>query len=40
MVAVDRPDDSFGRVGGGLYFFAWVLVILVLGIVTARRRDA
>ena len=40
MVAVDRPDDSLGRVGGGLYFFAWVAVFLVLGVVTARRRDA
>jgi ABC-2 type transport system permease protein len=40
MVAVDQPDDSFGRVAGGLYFFAWVAVILVLGIVLTRRRDA
>ncbi len=40
MVAVERPDDSFGRVTGGVYFFAWVAVILVLGIISARRRDA
>jgi ABC-2 type transport system permease protein len=40
MAVVDPDPDSFGRVGGGLYFFAWVLVILVIGIVAARRRDA
>jgi len=40
-MAVTEPDpDSFGRVGGGLYFFAWVVVIAVAGVVTARRRDA
>ena len=40
-MAVTEPDaESFGRVGGGLYFFAWVAVIVVSGIVTARRRDA
>ena len=27
------PTTRFGRVTGGLYFFAWVAVILVLGIV-------
>ena len=40
MAVVDPDPDSFGRVGGGLYFFAWVAVILVLGVVSARRRDA
>ena len=40
MVAVERPDDSFDRVTGGVYFFVWVAVILVLGIISARRRDA
>ena len=40
MVAVERPDNSFDRVTGGVYFFAWVAVILVLGIISARRRDA
>ena len=40
MVAVERPDNSFDRVTGGVYFFVWVAVILVLGIISARRRDA
>jgi len=40
-MAVTEPDpESFGRVGGGLYFYAWVFVIAVVGVVTARRRDA
>ena len=40
-MALTEPDqDAFGRVGGGVYFFAWVIVIGVLGVVTARRRDA
>jgi ABC-2 type transport system permease protein len=40
-MALTEPDpESFGRVGGGLYFFAWVIAIAVLGVVTARRRDA
>ena len=40
MAVVDIDPDAFSRVGGGLYFFAWVAVILVLGIVATRRRDA
>jgi ABC-2 type transport system permease protein len=40
MALTDPDPDSFGRVGGGVYFFAWVLVIAAAGIVTARRRDA
>lgn len=40
MAVTGDPDDSLGRVGGGLYFFAWVVVIVVVGIATARRRDA
>ncbi len=40
MALTDTDPDAFGRVGGGLYFFAWVIVIAVAGIVSARRRDA
>ena len=40
MAVTDPDPDAFGRVGGGLYFFAWVIVIAVLGVVSARRRDA
>ena len=40
MALTDTDPDSFGRVVGGLYFFAWVIVIGVLGVVSARRRDA
>jgi ABC-2 type transport system permease protein len=40
MALTDTDPDSFGRVVGGLYFFAWVIVIALAGIVSARRRDA
>ena len=40
MAVTDPDPDSFGRVGGGLYFCAWVVVLVVAGIVSARRRDA
>lgn len=40
MALTDPDPDSFGRVAGGVYFFAWVVAIAVLGIVTTRRRDA
>jgi ABC-2 type transport system permease protein len=41
MAIVDVGDeDTLGRVGGGLWFFAWVLVIFVLGLLSAKRRDA
>ena len=40
MAVVDPDADSFGRVAGGLYFFAWVIVIAVLGMIRTRRRDA
>jgi ABC-2 type transport system permease protein len=40
MAVTDPDPDHFGRVGGGVYFFAWVIVIGVLGIVATRKRDA
>ncbi len=41
MAVVDIGDeDVLGRVTGGVYFFAWVLAILVFGLITAKRRDA
>ena len=40
MAVVDPDPDAFGRVAGGLYFFAWVVVIVVLGMFRTRRRDA
>jgi ABC-2 type transport system permease protein len=40
MALTDPDPDALGRVAGGVYFFAWVVVIGVLGIVTARSRDA
>jgi len=33
-------DDSLGRVGGGLWFFAWVVAIMALGLWRSHRRDA
>ena len=41
MAIVDIGDEAvLGRVAGGIYFFAWVLAILVFGLITAKRRDA
>ena len=40
MAVIEEDPDAFGGIAGGLYFFAWVAVILVLGVVTAKRRDA
>ena len=40
-LASSNPDpDLLGRFAGGLYFFAWVAVIVGLGLLSARRRDA
>lgn len=33
-------DDSLGRLGGALWFFAWVVAIVALGVWRAHRRDA
>jgi ABC-2 type transport system permease protein len=40
MAVTDPDPELFGRVAGGLYFFAWVIVTVVLGFISARRRDA
>lgn len=40
MANPDVGSESLGRVEGGLYFFAWVFVVLVLGIWSTKRRDA
>jgi ABC-2 type transport system permease protein len=40
MAVVDRDPNSFGRVTGGVYFFAWVIAILAAGLLRTRRRDA
>lgn len=40
MASPDIGSDSLGRVSGGLYFFAWVLVVVGLGIWSTKRRDA
>ncbi|MET0578928.1 MAG: ABC transporter permease [Ilumatobacteraceae bacterium] len=40
MAVVDPDPDSFGRIGGGVYFFVWVIAITVLGLLRTRRRDA
>lgn len=33
-------DELMGRVNGGLYFFAWVAVIVILGLWRTNRSDA
>jgi ABC-2 type transport system permease protein len=40
MGAWEPGSDMLGRVPGGLYFFAWVLVIAVLGLWRTDRTDA
>ena len=40
LIAVDPSDDQLGRVGGGVWFFAWVLAIAAFGLWRAKRRDA
>ncbi len=40
MAVIEDDPDAFGGIAGALYFFAWVAVIVVLGVVTAKRRDA
>jgi len=40
VVDVGGGDDTLSRVGGGIYFFVWVLAILAFGLYTAKRRDA
>jgi ABC-2 type transport system permease protein len=40
MIVTDSPQDELGRVGGGLWFFAWVAVVTGFGLWSAQRRDA
>jgi ABC-2 type transport system permease protein len=40
MALTDPDPDGLGRLTGGIYFFAWVLAIGALGVLSARRRDA
>lgn len=40
MTSVGDSSDALDRVPGGLYFFAWVFVLLALGVVKTKRRDA
>lgn len=40
LVQTTPDSDSLGRVPGGLYFFAWIVVIIVAGLVRTNRRDA
>jgi ABC-2 type transport system permease protein len=42
IAIADRGDDPqlMSRVGAGLYFFAWVIVIAILGIIRTQRSDA
>jgi hypothetical protein len=40
MASTEPDPELLGRVPGGLYFFAWVAVILALGLLSGRRRDA
>lgn len=42
MVSSERlePGETFGRIGGGLYFFAVTAVVALVGAFFTRRRDA
>ena len=40
MIIANSPEDQLGRVGGGLWFFAWVAVVTGFGLWSAKRRDA
>lgn len=40
MVVTESDSESLGRVGGGIYFFVWVLGLLALGLFATNRRDA
>jgi len=40
MVVTEPGSDSLGRVGGGIYFFAWVITLLAIGLWATHRRDA
>lgn len=40
MILTEHDSDYFSRPVGGLYFAAWVLALLALGIFVNNRRDA
>jgi ABC-2 type transport system permease protein len=43
LAIADRGDDDaelMSRLGAGLYFFAWVIAIAVLGLIRTERSDA
>lgn len=40
LVALNPEDNMFSRIGGGLYFAAWVLGLLALGFLVTHKRDA
>jgi ABC-2 type transport system permease protein len=43
IAIADRGDDGaelMSRLGAGLYFFAWVIAIAVLGLIRTQRSDA
>ncbi len=42
IAIADRGDDPelMSRVGAGVYFFAWVIVLAILGVIRTERSDA
>lgn len=40
MTSIGESSDTLDRFPGGLYFFAWIAVLLVLGLLKTKRRDA
>ena len=40
MIIANSPEDQLGRLGGGLWFFAWVAVVTAFGLWSAKHRDA
>ena len=42
IAIADRGDDPelMSRLGAGVYFFAWVIVIAILGVIRTERSDA
>lgn len=40
LALLDPDSQFFGRIGGGLYFAAWVAVVVALGVFATTKRDA